>query len=152
MNSRTFIVPLLVSLIVVVIVVSVYYAITGVMPGSATYIEEPSVISDVNQEEARFMFFYTQWCGWSKEAKTTWDSFKQMMRNNPRKFGGKIIVFEEIDAESDKGKAALYKIEEYPTFKLKTADKVFTMISKPTVTSFRNFLISALGKETPYLA
>jgi hypothetical protein len=59
----------------------------------------------------------------------------------------KKFIFEEINAEADKGKSALYQIKAYPTFKLETSDKVYEMLGPPTVESFRAFLESALGSE-----
>ena len=59
----------------------------------------------------------------------------------------KLYFLEEINAESDKGKSALYKIKAYPTFKLETSEKVYEMKGPPSTASFRAFLISALGEE-----
>jgi hypothetical protein len=47
------------------------------------------------------------------------------MENKPQTYGGQKIIFEEIDCEADKAKAALYKISGYPTFKLATIKQRF---------------------------
>jgi hypothetical protein len=57
-------------------------------------------------------------------------------------------LIEEIDAEADKGKAALYKIREYPTFKLEVIDKVYTLQAVPDVLTFDAFLLGTLGKKS----
>jgi hypothetical protein len=58
------------------------------------------------------------------------------------------IIFEEIDCEADKGKAALYKIVGYPTFKLSTIDKIFIMKGTPDPLTFDIFLKGTLGEKS----
>lgn len=125
-----------------------YYVIKGIPPGAATYIEEPSIDNSYNPDEAKFIFFYTDWCAWSQKAQTSWSSFRQTLKNNPRKFGGKTIAFEEVNCDLDSNKAARYKINAYPTFKVETKGKLFTMQGEPNVENFRKFLIMTLGKES----
>ena len=72
---------------------------------------------------------------------------KQFVKNSGYMYGGKKVTFEEINAETDKGKAALYDIKGYPTFKVQTSDKLYEMVGKPNVTNFREFLKKALGDE-----
>jgi thiol-disulfide isomerase/thioredoxin len=140
-------IPLGISLVVVAVFIGVYYAITGVPPGSRIIQEAPIQGDGLEQNQAKFMFFYTTWCPYCKKAQQPWASFKEMLKNRHYTYGGKQILFEEINAESDKGKAALYKIKAYPTFKLETTDKLFEMQGKPSSATFRAFLTSALGTE-----
>jgi thiol-disulfide isomerase/thioredoxin len=143
------ILEIIIALLVVVISIVGYRTLTGIWPGSRMIIQDPPVSSSkVSQSDAKFMFFYTEWCPYSQKAKDPWLSFQQTLKNTPRTYGGKRITFEEIDAEAERGKSALYQIKQYPTFKLQTSDKVYEMLGKPTVASFRAFLISALGKES----
>ena len=93
------------------------------------------------------MFFYTSWCPYCKSAKQPFYSLKQLIENARYTYGGKTVSFEEINAETDKGKAALYNIQAYPTFKVQTSTKVYEMLGKPTVANFREFLNKALGDE-----
>lgn len=139
-----------IALVVVITAIVIYYYTKGVVPGASTYIESapPTSSSGIDSTTAKFMMFYTTWCPHSKSAQGPWASFKQKMKNTPFKYGGRSIMFEEINAEADQGKAALYNISAYPTFKLETDSKVYEMIGKPEVSNFRAFLISALGKET----
>jgi thiol-disulfide isomerase/thioredoxin len=125
-----------------------YSYINKVLPGSKIVIDKPPLDdSGLDPNQARFMFFYTTWCPWCIKARTPWNSFKQLLKNNKYTYGGKEILIEEVNAESDKGKAALYRITGYPTFKLETENKVMEMKGKPSVAVFRAFLISALGEE-----
>lgn len=149
METTSIIIAVLIALIVVVTAVGGYYGATGIMPGAKVIVQEPPITSNgIEDDQAKFMFFYTTWCPWSKKAQTPWASLKEMHKNSPKKYGGKTVIFEDINAESDEGKAALYKIKAYPTFKLETKDKVYEMLGKPGTDTFRAFLISALGNES----
>jgi len=139
---------LVISFAVLTLSVLGYYLIFHVPPGAKMIVKPPPITtSNLESNQARFMFFYTPWCPWCKKAQPAWSSFKEMLKNSKYSYGGKDILFEDINVESDKGKAALYQIEAYPTFKLETSEKVFEMVGKPSVASFRAFLTSALGSE-----
>ena len=139
---------LVIAILVSVALIGIYYAITGVAPGSRVIIGVPPLTSNgLDQNQAKFMFFYTTWCPHCKSAQQPWASFKQMFKTRTYTYGGKEIHFEEINAEGDRGKSALYNIKAYPTFKLETSDKLYEMIGRPTSATFRAFLISALGEE-----
>jgi hypothetical protein len=70
------------------------------------------------------------------------------MKNVPTKYGGNTILFEEINCDADKGKAALYKISGYPTFKLATIDKTFVLQGPPDPLVFDTFLKGTLGQKS----
>jgi len=133
------------------IIIAAYRFFVGYYPGSKFIIEDPPIPNNgLDPDQARFMFFYATWCPWSKKAWKPWNSFKQMMRNNPTLYGGKTILFEEIDSEADKGKAALYNVKEYPTFKLETSDKLVKLLAIPDVATFQVFLKGVLGQESSH--
>jgi thiol-disulfide isomerase/thioredoxin len=132
-----------------IIVIASYRLIAGYYPGSKFIIEDPPIEHNgLDEGQARFMFFYTSWCPWSRKAWKPWKSFKQMMKNNPAKYGGKTIIFEEINAEADKGKASLYNVKEYPTFKVEITTKVFKLEGVPDPATFDIFLSGTLGEKT----
>ena len=140
---------LIVALVVVAVSIGTYYGVSGVMPGSKLVVTDPPITpSGTGPNEATFMLFYTTWCPWSKKAQQPWASFKEMLKNTPKKYGGKTVTFEEINADDDVGKTALYQVKAYPTFKVQTDKKVYEMLGKPSVPAFRAFLINALGPET----
>ena len=123
----------------------------GVYPASKFIIEDPPVEHNGLEEgQARFMFFYVTWCPWCKKAWKPWKKFKQMMKNNPATYGGKKIIFEEINCEADKGKTALYNVKAYPTFKLETVNKVFVLQAIPDPSTFEAFLTGTLGQKTTH--
>jgi thiol-disulfide isomerase/thioredoxin len=120
----------------------------GFYPGSRVIVGEPPLEQNgLDTSQARFIFFYAPWCPWSKKATKPHHSFKQNYLNNPSTYGGKTIVFEEIDATQDKGKAALYKVKAFPTFKLETQDKLFEYRGVPDAKKFQEFLRDALGTQ-----
>jgi thiol-disulfide isomerase/thioredoxin len=143
--TNTFIVAFLVVLASIVM----YYNYTGILPGSKLIVQEPPISGDtVDNLHAKFMFFYTTWCPYSQQAQDPWRSFKQSLQTNSKTYGGKTVIFEEIDCDRNLSKAGIYLVKAYPTFKLQTESKVYEMIGKPTPANFRAFLIAALGQES----
>ena len=128
--------------VVTALLVGIYYMHTGVMPG-ARVVQEGGMAGDVDENTVKLMFFYTTWCPHCHKAQPEWASLKQVKRT----YGGKKVMFEEIDCDADKGKAAMYQIKGYPTIKLETPDKVYQMDGPPTVPAMRAFMTSALGEE-----
>lgn len=137
---------LIVSAIVVISFIGIYYLVTGTPPG-ARIIEQTPPVGGLDSNQANFMFFYASWCPHCKTAQQPWHSMQQLVKNSGYTYGGKTVSFEEINAETDKGKTALYNIQGYPTFKVQTADKLFEMVGRPSVENFREFLKKALGDE-----
>jgi len=133
------------------IFVILWRLVMGYYPGSKVIISDPPIAHNgLDPKQAKFMFFYTRWCPYSHQTQAPWRSFKQQMKNVPVVYGGKEILFEEIDAESDKGKAALYRITEYPSFRLETSDKLFSMSGAGNPVAFDTFLESSLGQKAPH--
>jgi thiol-disulfide isomerase/thioredoxin len=140
--------PAIITLITCILIVVSYKFFTGYYPGSKFIIEDPPIQHNgLTGDQARFMFFYTTWCPWSKKAWKPWKAFKQMLKNSPARYGGKTIIFEEINCEADKGKAALYNVKQYPTFKLETPNKVFVLQAIPDPKTFEVFLTGTLGEK-----
>ncbi len=139
----------IIAAIVVVGFIFLYNYSTGVMPGAKLVISSPTTQSSgVGENEAKFMFFYTTWCPYSRKAETPWKSFQELVKNQPRTYGTTRLVFEDVNAESQVAKAALYGINQYPTFKIHANDSVYEYVGAPTVDNFRQALIATFGKET----
>lgn len=150
MESRNIGIIFGITLAVVVAAIVIYYTVWGIMPGaSVVSVTAPPTSNGLDENQAKFIFFYTTWCPWSKKAQQPWASLKEFQKNTPKTYGGKTVIFEEVNAESEEGKAALYGVKAYPTFKLETKDKVYEMLGKPSVPAFRAFLITVLGQESP---
>lgn len=143
---------LLISLLVVLIMTTAFVFIykwrSGIYPGSKVIVTDPPIEhSGLEPTQAKFMFFYTSWCPHCKTAHAPWNSFKQQLKNNNATYGGHKVIFEDINAEVDVGKSALYKINSYPTFKVETTKKVTEMKGVPDPLIFDQFLINALGPK-----
>lgn len=138
---------LVISVIVVLLSIWGYYAITGTPPGARVIEQTPPVDSGLDDNQSNFMFFYATWCPACRKAKDPWHSFKQLVENQGLTYGGKHLMFEEVNAEVDKGKSALYNIAYYPTVKLQTSNKLYEMVGPVTVENLRTFLKKALGSE-----
>lgn len=143
------IVELIISAMVVLSAIYGYYLVTGTPPGAKLIVQEPPVDSGLDEGQANLMFFYATWCPHCKTAKQPFHSLKQLIKNDGLTYGGHTVTFEEVNAEVDKGKSALYNINAYPTFKLQTKDKLYEMSGAPNVANFRAFLKKALGDEKP---
>jgi thiol-disulfide isomerase/thioredoxin len=145
-----YLVSLGIVLIISLLMIFIYKWKTGNYPMSKLIITDPPIEHNgLEPTQAKFMFFYTTWCPYCTNAQKPWRIFKQQLKDKPMKYGNYIIQFEEINAEKNKSKAALYKITEYPTFKVETHKKVIEMKGVPDILNFDQFLISALGKKTP---
>ena len=130
------------------VIILIYRLVAGYYPGSKVIIEDPPAEHNgLDDKHARIMFFYASWCPWSVKARPAWDSFKQKVKNDKATFGGKTVFFEEIDVESDKGKASLYNIKEYPTIKAETMKNLYLFVGIPTPHTIEQFSIEALGKK-----
>jgi thiol-disulfide isomerase/thioredoxin len=140
-------IPFIVALLIVGAFIGIYYYTTGILPGSKTIVTTPPIEGAVDENNAKFMFFYTPWCPWCKKAQQPWASMKELIKNSRYTYGGKNVTLEEINCDGDKGKAALYKINSYPTFKVETDKNVTEFSGKPTTKNFREFLIEVLGAE-----
>jgi thiol-disulfide isomerase/thioredoxin len=140
-----------ITVVIFVIVVLAYRMYAGYYPGSKLIITDPPISHNgLEDKQARFMFFYTTWCPWCRKAQDPWAKFKQQLKNTPVTYGGYTILFEDVNAESDKGKAALYSIKAYPTFKVETLTKVYEMKGTPDPLTFDAFLVAALGKKVSH--
>jgi len=137
----------IVATLVVVIVIVGFHSYSGIWPGAKIIQERPSPDNVIQPGKAKFMFFFASWCPYCKDAEPAIKSLKQLIENKNYTYGRYSVSFEDINAYADKGKAALYKIKAYPTFKVETNEALYEMTGKPTVSNFRAFLVSALGAE-----
>ena len=97
----------------------------------------------------RFLFFYVNWCPWSKKAKQPWDAFVRDFQRFPSTYGGKLVSLELIDGDQQRDMIKAYSVNAYPTFKLVTSQGVTEMTGYPSPDAFKSFLIKSLGPEEP---
>jgi hypothetical protein len=98
---------------------------------------------------AKFIFFSSTHCPWSKKAHPQWDAFLDDMTKFPMTFGGSTVTLEEIDGDAKPEIMKSYKADAYPTFLLDANGTRTTMTTQPTKDGFRAFLVKMLGPEKP---
>ena len=75
---------LIISFVVVVLFIGVYYAIRGFPPGARVVIKKPVMGDQLSKDQAKFMFFYTTWCPHCKKAQQPWYSFKELLKKGSK--------------------------------------------------------------------
>ncbi len=135
------------TIVVLVVFVVAYWAFRGFLPGSKVVEQPLPTPNDIDGTTAHFKLYGVKWCPYSAEAKEKMQSFEGIVNQNT--YGGKHVVIEFIDCESQKDECSLYKIVAYPTYKLVTSIKMFEYMGPPSTETYRTFLVSALGKEEP---
>jgi len=98
---------------------------------------------------AKFIFFSSTHCPWSKKAHPQWDAFLDDITKFPMTYGGTTVTLEEIDGDSQPDVMKSYNANAYPTFLLDANGTRTTMSTQPTKDGFRAFLIKMLGPEKP---
>lgn len=134
------------TLAFLIIFVGFYWAFRGFPPASRVVITElPKQAEGKKTTEATFIFFYTGWCPYSQEAKPKVESLRTYVADYT--YGGKTILVDMINCDVDKKACQLYKVDEYPTYKLETSTNLFTYQGPAEVSVFKEFLVSSLGPE-----
>jgi hypothetical protein len=132
--------------------IGIYYAVTGSLPGAKTVVKvtEPPVTSTgLDPGQLKFMFFYAEWCPFSSNVVEAWRSLKQDYKNNPAKYKGRIVVFEDVDGDHQAAKKALYNVEAYPTFKIEANKKVYELTGNDrSFSRLQSFLIDVIDKSS----
>lgn len=132
-----------VTLVALFVFIGIYWAIRGFPPASRMLVEEVKEIG-IPDDKAHFMFFFTKWCPYSEEAQPIVHSLEEILKD--RTYGGKTVTVQHINCETDK-KCSEYRVDSYPSYKLKTSSKTFEYLGPPKVTVLREFLVEALGPE-----
>lgn len=104
----------------------------------------------VPPNEAKFYFFYTDWCGFSQKALPIWDSIEEALQSNAL-FGKTRVTPVRVNAEEDRETTTLYEVQGYPTMILETSDSLYKYEGKRTKEDLLQFLRDKLGQETKSL-
>lgn len=105
---------------------------------------------EVPKGEAKFYFFYTDWCGWSKKAMPEWEKVESSLQQAST-FGTTVVKPVRVNAEKDPKTAELYDVEGYPTIKLETSSRLYEYSGPRTAEALLNFLRETLGQESKRL-
>lgn len=104
--------------------------------------------------DAELMFFYVDWCPHCKTAKPNWDKLKTQEQGRTRR--GTQVTFTEINCtkETDDVTRLMnqYKVEGYPTIKLRKDGQTFDYEAKPQVPELTVFLDKTVGPTDPLLS
>jgi thiol:disulfide interchange protein len=140
----------MIAIIVLIFVVSAYflyrnYANSG---NSETITDDIYEEMDNNDgSEAELMLFHVDWCPHCKTALPEWEKLKQEYAN--KKVNGHKIIFMEYncteESEETTKKMETYKIEGFPTIKLKVEGRVIEFDAKVTKSNLEQFLATALA-------
>lgn len=105
---------------------------------------------DIPKGTAHVHFFYTDWCGHSKNAQPHWEKLEETVRKTPF-FGTTKVVAEKVNCEDERELCDKYDVEGYPTVKLESVDGIREFTKKVTHENLLAFLRSELGKESESL-
>ena len=101
---------------------------------------------EVPPNEARILFFYTNWCGHSKKAMPEWEAFESELASS-NVYGKTKVVPVRVDAEEDVPTATLYDVQAYPTVLLETSEGIIPYEKRVTASGLQAFLRNKLGQE-----
>lgn len=105
---------------------------------------------EVQPNEARLYFFYTDWCGFSQKAMPEWQKLEETL-SKTSVFGTTRVKPVRVNSEEDKKTTELYEVEGYPTILLETKQGIYDYSGSRTHESLLQFLRKSLGKESESL-
>ena len=113
----------------------------------------PTITDDIydgnnnNGSDVELMLFHVDWCPHCKTALPEWEKLKQEYAN--KKVNGHKIIFLEYncteETEEITKKMETYKIEGFPTIKLKIDGRVIEFDAKVNQSNLEQFLATALA-------
>jgi|TARA_B110000285_G_C15135773_1_gene626779 thiol-disulfide isomerase/thioredoxin len=147
--SNKYVIIAVLSLLFIVIGFFVYKSYVGSSDSSPTMTDDiyddGSDVSD--SSDAELMFFHVDWCPHCKTALPEWEKIKKEYNN--KKINGHRILFLEYncteETEETTKKIETYKIEGYPTIKLKIDGRVIEFDAKVNKENMEQFLSTVLA-------
>ena len=99
-----------------------------------------------SSKTAELMFFYVDWCPHCKTAKPIWEDLKSDPET--KNINGYTVTFTEVNCTTETAEIEKlmdeYKIEGYPTIKLKRDGQIIEYDAKPSKATLLQFLQAAL--------
>jgi thiol-disulfide isomerase/thioredoxin len=144
--SNKYVIIAVLSLLFIVIGFFIYKSYVGSSPTMTDDIyDDGSDVSD--SSDAELMFFHVDWCPHCKTALPEWEKIKKEYNN--KKINGHRILFLEYncteETEETTKKIETYKIEGYPTIKLKIDGRVIEFDAKVNKENMEQFLSTVLA-------
>jgi thiol-disulfide isomerase/thioredoxin len=85
-------------------------------------------------------YFYTSWCPYCKKARPEWDKFKAPLHRTTR--DGYLLMFTEVDCDTDEALANKFEVTSYPTIKCVKDRRVTDYDARPSAATLNQFLDS----------
>ena len=85
-------------------------------------------------------FFYTKWCPYCKKARPEWDKFKQPLNKTMR--DGYLLLFTEVDCDTNEALANKFEVAGYPTIKCVKDGTTTDYDARPSFETLNQFLDS----------
>lgn len=104
----------------------------------------------VPPNEAKFYFFYTEWCGFSQKAMPEWEGVEAALQSNSM-FGKTRVTPVRVNGDEDRETTSLYEVDGYPTLLLETKDALYKYQGKRKTEDLLQFLRDKLGQESKSL-
>lgn len=139
----------MIAIIVAVFVIAGYFLYSNYANQNSETITDDIYegMDNNNDSEAELMLFHVDWCPHCKTALPEWEKLKQDYAN--KKVNGHKIIFLEYncteESEETTKKMETYKIEGFPTIKLKVEGRVIEFDAKVTKANLEQFLATALA-------
>ena len=147
--SNKYVIIAVLSLLFIVIGFFVYKSYVGSSDSSPTMTDDiyDDGSGESNSSDAELMFFHVDWCPHCKTALPEWEKIKKEYNN--KKINGHRILFLEYncteETEGTTKKIETYKIEGYPTIKLKIDGRVIEFDAKVNKENMEQFLSTVLA-------
>ena len=147
--SNKYVIIAVLSLLFIVIGFFVYKSYVGSSDSSPTMTDDiyDDGSGESNSSDAELMFFHVDWCPHCKTALPEWEKIKKEYNN--KKINGHRILFLEYncteETEETTKKIETYKIEGYPTIKLKIDGRVIEFDAKVNKENMEQFLSTVLA-------
>lgn len=109
-----------------------------------TYLENNEFLKKDNSVNGELIFFYTTWCPYCKDAKTTWNNIKKSGQ-----FAKYNLNFVMIDCENQEQNSIVneFKITEYPSYVLSMNGKKYVYDANLDATTLDKFLTAVYKKQ-----
>jgi thiol-disulfide isomerase/thioredoxin len=107
---------------------------------------ESTAIQSSSESTPELMFFYASWCGHCKTAKPEWESTKEYLHTNPVKSHRVFCVEYDCSEKTPETEQILnqYKIDGFPTIKLKYENTIYDFNEIPTKENLLIFINTTL--------
>lgn len=135
------------GVIIGIFILIVYYVYSSYKNNQTMITDEIYEEDNYNSNVAEVMLFYVDWCPHCKSAMPVWEKLKEQYNN--QKINGYEVIFVEFNCtdedEEITKKIETYKIEGFPTVKLKANGTVVEFDAKINEENMEKFLSTVLN-------